>query len=223
MQFDNYRDPTAESVWIKKSSDYNVEVPVDSCYSNLSHYGTAFGTNNFNNYPQQYADPNLNGGLVKSIVAPYPAEQFPEIMLKLGEPHEYNSAYDKKELFNCNGYITADQYYDGTKYGSRRVQPLDIQQKMTTPTVAPLHSSMVMSEWKGKAIHLVDAFGKGIVKVYDSEKSVHNWIKMYVCPNLSMSVLSVLSEKVEKILASSSTTGEKVGHIAELFFRECMM
>jgi hypothetical protein len=223
MQFDNYRDPTAESVWIKKSSDYNVEVPVDSYYSNLSHYGTGFGTNNFNIYPQQHSDPNLGGGLVKPIIAPYPAEQFPEIMMKLGEPHEYMSAYDKKEIFNCNGYITANQYYNGTKHGSRRIKPLDIQQNIRTPTIAPLNTTMVVSEWKAKAINLVEDFQKGIIKIYDRSKSIYNWIKKYVCPNLSVSVLTELTKNVETILATSATTGMKVEHIAELFFEKCIM
>ena len=30
MQFDNYRDPNAESIWLKKSNDYNVQVPEDT-------------------------------------------------------------------------------------------------------------------------------------------------------------------------------------------------
>lgn len=215
MQFDNYRDPTAESVWIKKNGDYNVQVPVDSCYSNLSHYGTNFGTPND---PQQHSESNLGGGLVKSIVAPYPAEQFPEIMLQLGVPHEYKTAFAKKEIFNCNSYITAKQYYDGTKHGSRPVDNLD-----RSPTISPLNNSMVLSYRQEQAIKLIEAFEKGFIKLYHKDKNVYNWIKKYVCPKLSLSVLNDLAKKLESILATNTDLGMKVANITELLLRKCII
>ena len=48
-------------------------------------------------------------------------------------------------------------------------------------------------------------------------------IGLYVCPNLSVSVLTELTKNVETILATSATTGMKVEHIAELFFEKCIM
>lgn len=225
MQFDNYRDPNAESIWLKKSNDYNVQVPEDSCYSNLSHYGTGFGTNNFNIYPQQHADPNLGGGLVHKIQAPYPVEDYPEIMQKLGPPHEYNSHYDgKKAFFNCNGYINTTQYCDITYHNSRKTKPLDMVDN-TLSSVAPLNSTLNSgsSSWKQKATELLQDFEKGLVTLYHDTENVYNWIKKYVCPHLSPSVLVDLTKSVEAVLQSTSSTGMKIAHIAELFFRKCVL
>lgn len=215
MQFDNYRDPTAESVWIKNNRDYSVQVPLDSCYSNLSQYGTTFGTNNNS---QQHADPNLGGGLVKPIVAPYPAEQFPEIMVQLGAPHEYKTASAKTEIFNCNDYITANQYYNGAKNGSRQVNPMTI-----TPTIDPLNRSMVLSYGQKQAIKLIEDFEKGLVQLYHKDKNVYNWIKKYICPNLSVPVLKDLAKQLESLLATTADLGWKVEHIAFLLISECLL
>lgn len=225
MQFDNYRDPNAESIWLKKSNDYNVQVPEDSCYSNLSHYGTGFGTNNFNIYHQQHADPNLGGGLVHKIQAPYPVEDYPEIMQKLGTPHTYNSHYDgKKAIFNCNGYITNTQYCHETHRNSRKTKPLD-RGVDTMTSVAPLNSTLSLgsSHWEQKASELLHDFEKGLVTLYNDAKNVYNWIKKYVCPNISVSVLTDLTKSVEAVLQSSSSTGMKIAHVAELFFRKCVL
>ena len=102
MQFDNKRDPNSESIWLKNDNNYNVQVPTDSCYSNLSQYGTHFGPNTV---VGSYANPALGGGLVKKIQVPYPVEPIPDIMQKLGQPHEFNSGYNLHKLENKLGCI----------------------------------------------------------------------------------------------------------------------
>jgi hypothetical protein len=91
----NFRDPNAKSIWLKTSKDYDVGVKPGDCYSNLSIYGTHYGTNSTHLYPSQHSMDYLGGGIVKKIIVPYPVEPIPQIMLKLGEPHKYDSGYKK--------------------------------------------------------------------------------------------------------------------------------
>jgi hypothetical protein len=92
----NERDPNAQSVWLNKKQDYDVGVPMSNCYSNLSIYGTNYGTNNTHPYVGQNSMEHLDGGIIKKIEVPYPVEPVPEIILKMGNPHRYDSGFNSK-------------------------------------------------------------------------------------------------------------------------------
>jgi len=102
----NFRDPKAKSIWLKQNDDYDVGIKPSDCYSNLSIYGTHYGTNSTHSYPAQQSMYHLGGGIVKKIEVPYPIEPVPEIMLKLGQPHPYDSGYKKHKKLckNCHIY-----------------------------------------------------------------------------------------------------------------------
>jgi hypothetical protein len=104
----NRRDPNSKSVWLDNNTD--TQVKPNDFYSNLYVYGTNYGTNTTHYYPDQTMNGCGEGGIVKKIIVPYPVEPYPEIMLKLGEPHTYNSGYTSKtnlgfqtgfDLSNC--------------------------------------------------------------------------------------------------------------------------
>ena len=104
MQFNNARDPNSESIWVKSKFE---QIPVNSCYSNLVNYGTNVNVNS------PYSDPNLNGALVHKIKVPYPVEELPEIILKLGKPHKFNTNYKKEiEPVNCGNYRNISKYHE---------------------------------------------------------------------------------------------------------------
>jgi hypothetical protein len=93
----NKRDPNSPSIWI---DDNNQMV---DCYSNLSMYGTNFGTND--------KMPN-NKGLSQKIVMPYPVEPVPEVIQVLGQPHPYMSGYTLhkiEETLDCVGMNCKNQ------------------------------------------------------------------------------------------------------------------
>jgi hypothetical protein len=107
----NSRDPNAKSIWLQNNNnDYNIGINSGDCYSNLCIYGTNYGTNSTHYYSSQIQ--NLDGGIVKPIISPYPVEPIPEIILKLGQPHTYDSGYNKSnhnlgfepgyDLSSCN-------------------------------------------------------------------------------------------------------------------------
>lgn len=78
-------EDTGKSVWVERP-----EQTSSQCYSNLSVYGTNYGTNRTHSYTNQEY---VNGGIVKKIQVPYPAEPVPQIMQALGLPHKYDSGY----------------------------------------------------------------------------------------------------------------------------------
>lgn len=227
MQFNNNRDPNKESIWLKPDNNYNVEAPSDSCYSNLSHYGTEWGSNNFNNYYNVNAEPTLGGGLVEKINMPYPVEPYPEIMQMLGEPHQYDSGYTGKvPLYNCNGYDKLGQYGVAMHYNlKKQLPPKDNDTRRMSQihnTVAPMHNIYSSVNWEEQARRLVEDFEKGTVKIYIDGKEVYNWIKRYICPNISLSVLELVTKSVETVLNSSLTSWVKIARIAEIFFSNCV-
>jgi len=150
-------------------------------------------------------------------------EPYPEIMQMLGEPHEYNSGYNGiLPLYNCNGYDKLGQY--GVAMHQNLKKQLPLKDNMTHPhnTVAPMHNISSSGNWEEHARRLVEDFEKGTVKIYKDGKEVYNWIKRYICPEVSLSVLEQITKSVETVLHSSSSSWAKIAHIAEIFFHSCV-
>jgi hypothetical protein len=221
MQFNNNRDPNKESIWLKPDNNYNVEAPSDSCYSNLSHYGTEWGSNNYYNVN---AEPTLGGGLVEKINMPYPVEPYPEIMQMLGKPHQYDSGYTGKvPLYNCNGYDKLGQYGVAMYYNLKnQLPPKDNDTRRMSQIHNTMHNIYSSVNWEEQARRLVEDFEKGTVKIYIDGKEVYNWIKRYICPNISLSVLELITKSVETVLNSSLNSWDKIARIAEIFFSNCV-